>query len=300
MGRDARCAEGNISRFPESDRRMSFPARGRSDIDRSAFRFAERMSGLKASAIREILKVTEMPDVISFAGGLPAPELFPVEQFGRACQEVLAEEGAAALQYSVTEGYAPLRDWISRYLLETNRIACTPDQVLVISGSQQGLDLIGKVLLDPGDFVIIENPAYLGAIQAFDAYQARYVNVQTDDEGILTDDLVRVLAHAKKLPKLLYLVPNFQNPSGITLSLRRRKEVIAICAEHGIPIFEDDPYGRLRYSGEHLPSLHALAGGRNCIYMSTVSKTIAPGMRVAWLVMQDRGLYERVVPAKQA
>jgi len=258
------------------------------------------MSGLKASAIREILKVTEMPDVISFAGGLPAPELFPVEQFARACQEVLSEDGPAALQYSVTEGYPPLRQWVSEYLGDTIHLKCTPDQVLIISGSQQGLDLIGKVLLDPGDYVVLENPAYLGAIQAFSAYQARYLNVATDDQGIRTDDLARVLAQAHQRPKLLYLVPNFQNPSGITLSLERRKEVIDICATYGVPIFEDDPYGRLRYSGEHLPSIAALAEGRNCIYMSTVSKTIAPGMRVAWLVMQDRLLYERVVPAKQA
>ena len=258
------------------------------------------MSGLKASAIREILKVTEMPDVISFAGGLPAPELFPVEEFARACQEVLAEDGPAALQYSVTEGYPPLRQWVSAYLLDTIDLRCTPEQVLIISGSQQGLDLIGKVLLDPGDYVVLENPAYLGAIQAFDAYQARYLNVATDDDGIRTDDLERVLSRAPIRPKLLYLVPNFQNPSGITLSLERRNEVIAICDRYGVPIFEDDPYGRLRYSGEHLPSLAALADGRNCIYMSTVSKTMAPGMRVAWLVMRDRALYERVVPAKQA
>jgi 2-aminoadipate transaminase len=279
---------------------MSFAAHGEPGFDRSAFRFSQRMAGLKASAIREILKVTEMPEVISFAGGLPAPELFPVEQFARACQEVLAEDGPAAMQYSVTEGYPPLRAWVAEYLLQTNKIRCTADNVLIISGSQQGLDLIGKVLLDPGDLVIIENPAYLGAIQAFDAYEARYVNVATDDEGIRTDDLARVLTRSSVRPKLLYLVPNFQNPSGITLSLARRKEVIALCAQHGIPIFEDDPYGRLRYSGEHLPSLTALANGVNCVYMSTVSKTIAPGMRVAWLVMQDRTLYEKVVPAKQA
>ncbi len=279
---------------------MSLAAQGAADPDRSAFRFAQRMSGLKASAIREILKVTEMPDVISFAGGLPAPELFPVEQFARACQEVLADDGPAALQYSVTEGYPPLRQWVSEYLLDTIHLHCTPDQVLIISGSQQGLDLIGKVLLDPGDFVILENPSYLGAIQAFSAYQARYLNVATDDNGIRTDDLSRLLAQAHKRPKLLYLVPNFQNPTGNTLSLERRKEVIDICSTYGVPIFEDDPYGRLRYSGEHLPSITALANGRNCVYMSTVSKTIAPGMRIAWLVMQDRLLYEKVVPAKQA
>src|SRR5579863_9200767 len=279
---------------------MSTAPKGAPAPRESAFRLARRMDGLKASAIREILKVTEMPDVISFAGGLPAPELFPVEQFARACQEVLDEDGPAALQYSVTEGYLPLRTWVSGYLRETINLECAPEQVLIISGSQQGLDLMGKVLLDPGDYVVLENPAYLGAIQAFDAYQARYLNVATDDDGILTDDLERVLSRAPQRPKLLYLVPNFQNPSGITLARERREEVIAICAAHGVPIFEDDPYGRLRYSGDHLPSIAALAGGRDCVYMSTVSKTIAPGMRVAWLVINDRALYEKVVPAKQA
>ncbi len=269
-------------------------------FDTHVFRFAARMGRLKASAIREILKVTAMPDVISFAGGLPAPELFPVAQFAQACQDVLSTDGPAAMQYSVTEGYPPLRQWVCEYLARVNQIECTPDQVLIISGSQQGLDLIGKVLLDPGDSVIIENPAYLGAIQAFDAYEAQYVNVATDDQGVITNDLVRVLREAKRKPKLLYLVPNFQNPSGNTLSLQRRKDVVSIAAEYGIPIYEDDPYGRLRYSGEHLPSLMAIAKSRNCIYMSTVSKTIAPGMRVAWLVIPEREVFERVVPAKQA
>lgn len=269
-------------------------------FDSHVFRFAARMGRLKASAIREILKVTAMPDVISFAGGLPAPELFPVAQFAQACQDVLSTDGPAAMQYSVTEGYPPLRQWVCEYLARVNQIECTADQVLIISGSQQGLDLIGKTLLDPGDSVIIENPAYLGAIQAFDAYEAQYINVATDDQGVITNDLVRVLREAKRKPKLLYLVPNFQNPSGNTLSLQRRKDVVSIAAEYGIPIYEDDPYGRLRYSGEHLPSLMAIAKSRNCIYMSTVSKTIAPGMRVAWLVIPEREVFERVVPAKQA
>jgi 2-aminoadipate transaminase len=282
--------------------RMSLAAPG-SPENASVFRFAKRMAGLKASAIREILKVTEMPDVISFAGGLPAPELFPVKQFELACQEVLETQGPAALQYSVTEGYPPLREWIATYLHETIGVECTADDILIVSGSQQGLDLIGKVLLDPGDTVIIESPAYLGAIQAFDAYEARYVTVKTDDDGILVDDLERVLhecERARTRPKLLYLVPNFQNPSGITLALARRKAVIQLCARYGVPIFEDDPYGRLRYSGIHIAAINALAGGDGCIYMSTVSKTIAPGMRVAWLVTKDRALYEKIVPAKQA
>ena len=271
-----------------------------SKVDVPVFRFAQRMGRLKASAIREILKVTEMPDVISFAGGLPAPELFPVERFARACQTVLAEDGPAALQYSVTEGYPPLRKWICEYLHASSQIECTPDQVLIISGSQQGLDLIGKVFLDPGDAVIIENPAYLGAIQAWNAYQAQFLNVASDDHGMIPDDLVRVLRAAKAKPKLLYVVSNFENPTGVTLSLERRKRIIEICAEHGIPIYEDDPYGRLRYSGEPMPSLMSLARGKNCIYMSTVSKIIAPGMRVAWLVIPERSVYEQVVPAKQA
>ncbi|HKW44242.1 MAG TPA: PLP-dependent aminotransferase family protein [Candidatus Eremiobacteraceae bacterium] len=281
---------------------MSLAAHG-STPEPSAYRFAKRMRGLKASAIREILKVTEMPDVISFAGGLPAPELFPVAEFGDACREVLEAQGPEALQYSVTEGYPPLREWIAAYLHETIGLECSADQVLIISGSQQGLDLIGKVLLDPGDTVIIENPAYLGAIQAFDAYEARYVNVGTDDDGILIDDLERALREGVRIgkrPKLLYLVPNFQNPSGITLTLARRKAVIDLCSRYAVPIFEDDPYGRLRYSGEHIPAITALASGKNCIYMSTVSKTIAPGMRIAWLVTSDRALYEKIVPAKQA
>jgi 2-aminoadipate transaminase len=265
------------------------------------YRFAERMRGLRASAIREILKTTEMPDVISFAGGLPAPELFPRKQFAKACEEVLDTDGHNALQYSVTEGYLPLREWICSYLAAGSGIRCTPNQVLIVSGSQQGLDLIGKVLLDPGDIVVLENPAYLGAIQAFDAYQADYRNVATDDQGLIPQDLIRALRSAPRKPKMIYVVPNFANPTGVTLSLERRRALIAIAREFGVPIFEDDPYGRLRYSGEHLPSIMSLAGGgSDVIYMSTVSKVIAPGMRVAWLVMPEHELYEKVVPAKQA
>jgi 2-aminoadipate transaminase len=270
-------------------------------LDLSVFRFAERMGRLKASAIREILKTTQMPDVISFAGGLPAPELFPRAEFAEACQEVLNEnDGHHALQYSVTEGYPPLREWICTYLANSNGLRCTPDQVLIVSGSQQGLDLIAKVLLDPGDIVVIENPAYLGAIQAFDSYQADYLNVATDEEGMRPQDLARLLHAAPRKPKFIYVVPNFANPTGVTLSLERRHAIIAIAEEFGVPIFEDDPYGRLRYSGEHRPSIAALTQGQGVIYMSTASKIIAPGMRVAWLVIPERDLHEKVVSAKQA
>jgi 2-aminoadipate transaminase len=267
---------------------------------KSVFRYAERMRGLRASAIREILKTTQMPDVISFAGGLPAPELFPLEHFRDACCEVLDQDGQQALQYSVTEGYPPLRAWICSFLEATNGISADHEHILIVSGSQQGLDLVAKVLLDPGDAVVIENPAYLGAIQAFDAYQATYLTVATDDDGMVPDDLLRVLRAAARKPKFIYIVPNFANPTGVTLSLERRHAIVAIAREFGVPIFEDDPYGRLRYSGEHLPSLTALSGGGDVIYMSTVSKTIAPGVRVAWLVIHDAELYEKIVPAKQA
>ena len=264
------------------------------------YRYAERMDRLKMSAIRELLKLTERPEVISFAGGLPAPELFPVAEFAEACAEVLRDDGPAALQYMTTEGYAPLRRWVCEFLHAANGLETTPERVLIVSGSQQGVDLVSKVLLDPGDLVVIENPSYLGAIQAFDAYQAGYLDVATDDAGMLPDDLRRVLASAPRKPKLLYIVANFANPTGITPSLERRREIVAIAREHAIPILEDDPYGRLRYSGEALPSVSAIAGGEGVIYAGTASKTIAPGMRVAWLVLPDVELHDKVVMAKQA
>jgi 2-aminoadipate transaminase len=264
------------------------------------YRYAERMDRLTMSAIRELLKLTERPEVISFAGGLPAPELFPVADFAEACAEVLRDDGPAALQYTTSEGYLPLRRWVCEHLYASNGLETTPDRVLIVSGSQQGVDLVSKVLLDPGDIVAIENPSYLGAIQAFDAYQASYLDVPTDDDGMIPDALRAALATAPRKPKLIYIIANFANPTGITTSLERRRELVAIAREHDIPIFEDDPYGRLRYSGEPIPSLAAIAGGDGVIYAGTASKTIAPGMRVAWLVLPDPVLYDKVVMAKQA
>ncbi len=269
-------------------------------VDPRVFRFAHRMNGLKASAIRELLKLTERPEVISFAGGLPAPELFPVAEFAEACAEVLRIDGPGALQYSTTEGYRPLRSWVCEHLAAVNGIEASPENVLIVSGSQQGLDLVAKVLLDPGDIVVTENPAYLGALQAFQAYEAAFLDVATDDQGMIPADLRRVLELAPRKPKLIYAVANFANPTGVTITLERRKELVAIAAEHGIPIFEDDPYGRLRYSGEALPSLTALAGGKGVFYAGTASKTIVPGMRVAWLVIPDAEMFEKVVMVKQA
>jgi 2-aminoadipate transaminase len=266
----------------------------------SPYRYAQRMDRLTMSAIRELLKLTERPEVISFAGGLPAPELFPVDDFAAACAEVLRDDGPAALQYSMTDGYLPLRGWVCEHLFASNGLETTPERVLIVSGSQQAVDLVSKVLLDPGDLVVIENPSYLGAIQAFDAYQASYLDVATDDDGMIPAALRDALATAPRRPKLIYLIANFANPTGITTSLARRRELVAIAREFAIPIFEDDPYGRLRYSGEPIASLAALAGGDGVIYAGTASKTIAPGMRVAWVVLPDPVLRDRVVMAKQA
>jgi 2-aminoadipate transaminase len=264
-----------------------------------AFRLAARATGLRPSAIREILKVTEAPDVISFAGGLPAPELFPIEAVARAAG-ILAGDGSASLQYSTTEGFRPLREWVCAHLAETAGLAAAPGQVLITNGSQQGLDLVAKVLLDPGDVVLVENPAYLGALQAFQAYEANVIGLPADAGGVQPGALRDALVRATRRPKFIYLVPNFQNPTGTSLATARRAEVVRLAAEHGVPIVEDDPYGCLRYSGDASPALSALPGARDWIYLGTASKMLAPGLRVAWLVASNRRVQEKLVAAKQA
>ena len=266
----------------------------------SGFRLAARCSRLQPSAIREILKTTGAPDIISFAGGLPAPELFPVAALSAAAQEVLAEDGPGALQYGLTEGYEPLRRWVAGHLAATVGLRVLAEQVLIVSGSQQGLDLAAKVLLDPGDAVLVENPGYLGALQTFAAYEAEVMGVPCDGDGMVPADLRRALESSPRPPKLLYLIPQFQNPTGTSLAASRRAEVVALAAEFGVPILEDDPYGRLRYRGEAHPALVTLAGPAGWLYLGTASKILAPGLRVAWLVASDRSIHERLVTAKQA
>jgi len=265
----------------------------------TGFRLARRAQDLRPSAIREILKITEMPEVISFAGGLPAPELFPVEDMARAAAEILREDGPAALQYGTTEGYGPLRQWVAGHLARAVGITVSPDQVLITSGSQQALDLLGRVLVDPGDVVLVENPSYLGALQAFRAHQADVVGVPTDDDGLRPEQLRRTLESCASPPRFLYLIPNFQNPTGLSVSAPRRTEIAKVAVEFGMPIVEDDPYGRLRYSGVDSPALLARADVTG-VYLGTASKILAPGLRVAWLATADRALFERLVVAKQA
>jgi 2-aminoadipate transaminase len=267
-------------------------------------RYAQRTQRMASSAIRELLKLTEKPNIISFAGGLPAPDVFPVEDFTAACDRVLRDYGAQALQYSTTEGYLPLREMIARH---TGRYAInvTPDNILITSGSQQALDLIGKVFINPGDRILVEEPTYLGALQAWNAYGAEYVTVPMDENGMMTEALEAALRSG---PKFIYVLPNFQNPTGVTLSMERRKKLVELADRYGVPIIEDDPYGQLRFEGEHLTSVVALDSQfrengdslyrGNVIYLSTFSKTLAPGLRLAWVIAPAE-VIRKLVQAKQ-
>lgn len=262
-----------------------------------AFSFSERALQLTSSAIREILKVTERPEVISFAGGLPAPGGFPVEVVRAAFDKVLSTNGRAALQYGPTEGYAPLRKWVADDLTATGADVA-PDQVLIVSGSQQALDLLGKVLIDKDSKVLVEDPSYLGALQSFSLYQPHFVPVPTDEGGLIPEAITPELAAGARF---LYALPNFQNPTGRTLNLERRIALVKRAAELGLTIVEDDPYGELRYAGEPQPGLITLAKeyGANVVRLGTFSKVLAPGLRLGYIV-GGRALINKLVQAKQA
>jgi 2-aminoadipate transaminase len=267
-------------------------------------RFAQRTQAMTSSVIREILKITARPDVISFAGGLPAPEIFPVKEFAKACDVVLSEKPAEALQYGITEGYQPLREFLAEKTVREG-VAVTAENVMITSGSQQALDLIGKILINPGDKILVESPTYLGALQAWSAYGAEYIAVPADEDGMRTDGLEAALRAG---PKLIYVLPNFQNPTGVTLSLERRKRLVELADKYGVPIVEDDPYGKLRFEGRDIPpviTLDAQLRGScagcytgNVIYMSTFSKILAPGLRLAWVVAPPEVIF-RMAQAKQ-
>lgn len=269
-------------------------------------RYAQRTRGMSSSAIRELLKYTQDPAMISFAGGLPGPEVFPLAQIEAAAQRVLQADGRAAVQYSTTEGHLPLRQLLVRHM-QRYGIQVGPDNVLITTGSQQALDLVGKLFINPGDHVLCEAPTYLGALQAFAAYQAEYLTVAIDDEGMQVDLLEDAL---RASPKFIYVLPNFQNPGGVTLGLARRQRLVELASHYGVPIVEDDPYGQLRYEGEHLPPIVKLdaefqgcANGERAfrgdvLYLGTLSKTLAPGFRVGWVVAPE-DVIRRLVTLKQ-
>jgi 2-aminoadipate transaminase len=255
--------------------------------------FSERAQQLQSSAIREILKITQRPEIISFAGGLPSPLTFPVERMKEAYDKVLTDNGKVALQYGPTDGYAPLREWIANSL-STEGTKILPEQILMVSGSQQALDLLGKVLIDEGSRVLVETPSYLGALQAFSVYRPEFKSVETDEHGLVPSSIDSVAQGAR----LLYALPNFQNPTGRTLSLERRLELVETCARLGLPLIEDDPYGSLSYKGAPMPKMVAM-NPDGVIYMGSFSKVLTPGIRLGY-VCAPLPLVRRLELAKQA
>jgi 2-aminoadipate transaminase len=262
-------------------------------------RLARRVQRLKPSTIREMLKVTQNPAVISFGGGLPAAELFPVEDVSAAQDRVMKTRGATALQYSVTDGVPELRAWVAARLRTQQGLDVDADDVVITGGSQQGLDLYARIFLDPGDVVALENPSYLGAIQAFDAFEPSYLAVDSDASGMIPTALAAAFERAAPLPKFLYVVPNYENPTGNTLIAERRPQIVDICARYGVPILEDDPYGEIAFDGAPPPALLSHGAKGSVTYLGTGSKMVAPGLRVAWMVIPDRDLRDKVVTAKQ-
>jgi len=248
--------------------------------------YADRMANVKASEIRELLALTAKPEIISFAGGLPAPELFPVDDMNAAIEEVMKENGKAVLQYGTTEGLPRLREQIADRLLRKNNIKTDIKNILMTAGSQQGLDFAARLFVNPGDVVIMESPSYLGAINAFVPCQPNFVEIPTDENGMIMEELEKVLASTPNV-KLIYVIPDFQNPSGRTWPLERRQKFMEIINKYEVPVLEDNPYGELRYKGEYQPALKSMDEKGLVIYLGTFSKILAPGLRLGWIVAND-------------
>ncbi len=259
-------------------------------------RFSDRVLNSKKSFIREILKATQKADMISFAGGLPNPISFPVDEIKDASHMVLDEDGQAVLQYSSTEGYLPLREYISKRYKQRMGIDVSPSEILITNGSQQGLDLIGKVFLNKGDKVAIERPGYLGAIQALSMFEPEMLDVDMDDNGVITHELTKVIS--EHCPKIFYSVPNFQNPSGITYSDETRENVGMIINNSDTILIEDDPYGELRFIGEDKQSMKKYIDS-NIIMLGSFSKIVSPGMRLGWICANEQ-IMDKIIVAKQA
>ena len=260
-------------------------------------RFADRMNGIKSSIIRELLKLTEDASIISFAGGLPAPELFPIEELQKVCVKVLQEEGRSALQYSATEGYKPLREKIAERMTHQG-MKVAADDVLITSGSQQGLEFSGRIFLNEGDIVICESPSYLGALNAFNVYRPKFVEISMDEDGMIIDDLDKALEENHEKTKFIYVIPEFQNPTGRTMSLERRKRIIELANKYDIPIVEDNPYGELRFEGEVIPTIKSMDTKGLVIHLGTFSKIFCPGYRLGWVVANPE-ILSKYITVKQ-
>lgn len=244
-------------------------------------KYANRMNYVKASEIRELLKLTEQPGIISFGGGFPAPELFPVNEMIEISKKVMEKNGAQALQYGPTEGYRPLREAIAKRMKKVQVDAVVED-ILVTSGSQQGLDFAAKVFIDPGDYIIIEKPSYLGAINAFRAYEPNFIDIELEDDGMNMEQLEKALKENKKV-KFIYVIPDFQNPSGKTWSIEKRKKLVELANKYDIAVVEDNPYGELRYEGELFPAIKHFDTEGRVIFLGTFSKIFCPGLRLGWI-----------------
>ncbi|MCU0822083.1 MAG: PLP-dependent aminotransferase family protein [Spirochaetes bacterium] len=258
--------------------------------------FADRISDVPRSFIREILKVTADPDIISFAGGLPSRDSFPVREITEACVRVLNEDGKTALQYSTSEGYPPLRKFIADRYMAKHNLHVDPDDIIITNGSQQGLDLIGKTLLNEGDHIGIENPGYLGAIQAFSLYKSKFIPVPLLDDGI-DIDIFKKTVNSRNI-KLFYSVPDFQNPSGISWSAKKRAAAAEIINDRGTLFIEDNPYGELRFIGADLPLIKGMTGDKT-ILLGSFSKIVAPGFRMGWICV-SKNIMDKIIIAKQA
>ncbi len=264
--------------------------------------YSINVAGMKKSVIRELLKLTQKPEIISFAGGLPSPETFPIEEIAELAGEVIRKEGNWALQYGPTEGDPRLKDEIIK-IMKKDGVTVERDNLLITTASQQGLDLVGKVFINPRNQVVICRPSYVGALQAFKSYMANFTGIDLDENGMKIDLLKEKLEHmrlAADLPKFIYVIPDFQNPAGVTMSLPRRKELLRLSHEYQVLVIEDTPYRQLRYVGEHLPSLYELDGGEGyVISLHTFSKILFPGLRLGWIIA-NREVIDKFVTAKQS
>ena len=262
------------------------------------YKFASRMERMKASEIRELLKLTARPEIISFAGGLPAPELFPVKEIAQVSHDLVLKEGQKLLQHATTEGRPTLREKIAKRMTEKYGTPVDMNDILITTGSQQCLDFAGKLFLDPGDVVLCESPSYLGALNAFNAYQPVFKEVPTDGEGIIPEELDKILATTPKC-KFIYVIPDFQNPTGICWSLERRKKFIEVINKYDLPVFEDNPYGELRYRGESFPTLKSMDTKGLVSFLGTFSKIFCPGLRLGWIA-GPHTIVEKFVMIKQS
>jgi len=268
--------------------------------DRTAF-YSKNALNLKRSEIRELLKVTRQSDMISFAGGLPGPETFPVKELEEISGQMLKEKGTTALQYGPTEGETPFREEIARRL-QFEKPAIKAENIIITEGSQQGLDIISKVFLDPGNIVVLELPSYIGGLQAFCAYRAKMIGVPQDAQGMrmdLLEKLLEKLAKRNKKPKFIYVVPDFQNPSGVTMTLERRKKLLELAYQYEVLVVEDSPYKDLRYSGESVPAIYSFDDRDQVIVLGTFSKILGPGLRLGYLTAPTMWM-DRIVVAKQS